>query len=166
MPNPTITVTSNAPQVGMYFAATAARSRVLFGAAAMAVIAKEVRRIVDPILAEETPKDKGDLAKSQQASTRMVPGGAEITWTSDEPYADYVLHGTGVYHTPDAHSEWDVYGMQAFMVNGQLVVTQHTHHYGQHPNDYPDRAIERAAPAIIASVRAMTGAAIVELFRA
>lgn len=158
-------VTSNAPEVAAYFDGVAARIVVLHGAAAMPVFAHTVKDIVDPLLADETPKDSGELVASQTAKTMMVPGGAEVVWESDSPHADYVIHGTGVYHTPDAHSAWDVNGLQVFSVNGQQVFAMHTHHEGQRPNDYPGRALERAQPFLATAMDAFAGKLLVSIVR-
>lgn len=63
------------------------------------------------------------------------------------PYAAFVHFGTGIFHIPDAHSEWDVYGLQVFNTNaktqnGGTVFTRHTHHLGQHPDPWIREAFD------------------------
>gem|GEM_PF-3731887 len=80
-------------------------------------------------------------------------GKATVSFTST-PYAAFVVYGTGIYHKPTAHSGWTVYGLQAFEVNGQQIVTMRTVHKGQQPNDYPQRVWRQARPEVRALVAA------------
>jgi hypothetical protein len=73
--------------------------------------------------------------------------GIEGAVTAGAPYAGFVHFGTGIYHTPDAHSAWDVYGLQVFNTNaktqnGGTVFTRHTHHLGQHPDPWIKNAFD------------------------
>lgn len=148
----TITISSNAGQVGRFFIDRSQSLRVR-GAKASLDLAEAVRAVVTPVLIAETPVKTGALARSLQVATDRGAGGIRLLWWTSLPYARYVLDGTGIYHVPDAHSEWDVNKFQAFQVNGQMVFTRHTHHLGQHPNDYPDRAMKAAMPRIEAAIK-------------
>lgn len=154
----TIYATSNAREVSAFFIQRADGVR-LFGAAASATLAKAVKDSVLAELQHEAPRSadhRGNgpsLADSFSAHTTIMPGGAQVDFASEAPYADFVLHGTGIYHVPDAHQAWDVDGPQAFMINGTMIYTTHTHHEGQHADDYVGRALDAAQPAINVALR-------------
>lgn len=143
----TIYATTNAKELSAFFIERADGVR-LYGAAASGVLAKSVKSIVLPLLVDEAPKVTSELANSQDALTTILPGGADVDFGANAGHADFVLNGTGIYHVPDAHSAWDVDGYQAFMVQGSMVYTNHTHHEGQKPNDWPERAWTRAEAPI------------------
>lgn len=127
--------------------------KLAVGAEAVQVgLSHTVEGLVTPLLRDEAPKDTSALADSLRAHTTRAGNETIVSFDSDVPYSDDVIHGTGIYHTPDAHSEWDVTGLQVFQVGGETIFTLHTHHLGQHPNDFPGRAMERAQPLIDAAL--------------
>jgi HK97 gp10 family phage protein len=113
---------------------TAAAVRLAIGAeAAETALAHTVEGLVTPYLRDEAPVDTGALRDSLRAHVERQNDGMHVFYESDVPYADYVEHGTGIYHVPDAHSAW----------NG---------HEGQHPNPFAERAYARAEPEIRAAL--------------
>jgi HK97 gp10 family phage protein len=121
--------------------------KLTIGAEATAAgLAHTAEGIVTPLLREESPVDTGALRDSLRAHVSRDGTGFVVRFESDVPYADYVEHGTGIYHQPDAHSTW----------NG---------HEGQHPNPFAERAYDRAEPAIRAAL-VLAGARILLSFSA
>ena len=160
----TVTVSSNAGQVRRFFVERADGLR-LWGTSASLALAKNIKTIVSPILQDETPKVSGELAGTTSAMFVRSGEGIRVVWTSSSKHAKFVLEGTGLYHVPDAHSAWDVNKFQAFVVGGQLVMTMHTHHEGQKPSDYPDRAMQRAKGPLDAAIRLVGDKLMVEFDR-
>jgi HK97 gp10 family phage protein len=111
----------------------AAVKLTLSAEAVQAGLAHTVEGITTPLLREEAPVDTGALRDSLRAHVSRDSGGFTVRYESDVPYADFVEHGTGLYHVPDAHSAWDG-------------------HEGQHPNPFAERAYDRAEPAIRAAL--------------
>lgn len=145
----TVYATSNASQVGLWFRGKGEELRI-YGAAASSVLAKQAKIILTPLLVEEAPEGvSGALRASIKAdTTAIVERGSAIIWAAYVPYIDFVIHGTGIYHVPDAHSPWTVQGLQHFTVGGNEVFAMSTFHEGQKPNDFPARALDRAQPAL------------------
>lgn len=122
-----------------------------------------IEGLLVPLAREEAPQRTGELAGNLRVRATATAEGYSLGLVSDSPHMAAVVEGTGIYHTPDAHEEWDVYGLQAFTTPaGDHVVTMHTHHKGQHPDDFPGRALERAQPFIAAAADA-TGRHLVSL---
>lgn len=98
---------------------------------------------------QEAPKRTSRLAGSLGYRSKLFPDGIELQHRSGGasgepvPYAKFVADGTGIYHRPDAHSAWDVDKFQRFTIDGSEVMTNHTHHLGQRPNDFERRAAEK-----------------------
>lgn len=108
--------------------------KLAVGAEAVQVgLAHTVEGIITPILRSEAPVDTGALQAGLRGHVERSGDEFIVSWQSDVDYADYVEHGTGIYHVPDAHSAWDG-------------------HEGQHPNPFAERAQERAEPAIRAAL--------------
>lgn len=128
-----------------------------------AALSHSIEGVVTPLARDEAPKVTGELAGSLRMQATPVPEGFSLGLVSDVPYTDFVVRGTGIYHVPDAHSAWDVSGLQAFTVNGEQVVVMSTHHEGQKPNDFPGRALDRARPRIALMADA-AGAKLATLF--
>lgn len=154
--------TSNAGEVSAFFLQRADGVR-LFGAAASATLGKLVKDIMLVELRDASPRaevhsgDGPPLADSFSARSLVVTGGVDISFESDAPYALYVRDGTGIYHSPDPHSAWDVYGFQAFLGSDGMVYTMHTHHEGQEPDDYVERALDAAEPKIGLALQMLDG---------
>jgi hypothetical protein len=110
--------------------------KLTIGAEATAAgLAHTTEGIVTPLLREESPVDTGALRDSLRAHVSRAGTGFAVRFESDVPYADFVEHGTGIWHVPDAHSAWDG-------------------HEGQYPNPFAERAYDRAEPRIHATLRA------------
>jgi hypothetical protein len=135
---------------------TASAVRLAIGTAATAAaLSHTVEGITTALVREEAPHgETGALRAGLHAQVITMGGEHIVTWLSDAPYGRYVLEGTGLYHQPDAHQEWDVFGYQHFTTaGGEEVHTMHTHHRGQHPNPFTERAEERAAAPIHAALQ-------------
>lgn len=115
-------------------------------------LAHTAEGLVTPLLRDEAPKDTGALAAGLRAHVSSVGGESIISFESDQDYWRFVAEGTGEHHQPDPHSAWDVYGVQAFEIGGQTIVTMHTHHTGQEADPFPERAMQRAEPLIMAAL--------------
>jgi hypothetical protein len=120
--------------------------------AAREALGRTTEGIVTPLVRAEAPRRTGNLAAGLRVHVRREGGDLVVSIQSDEDYADYVEHGTGIYHEPQAHAEWDVSGLQAFDVQGSRVVTLHTHHLGQHPQDFVGAAMARAEVPLRAAI--------------
>lgn len=144
---------------------TAAAVTVAIGTErAQLAVAHGAEGIITPLVRDEAPVDTGALQAGLRA--QVVHAGTELVVSvhSDQDYADRVLHGTGIYHTPDPHSAWDVEGLQVFTVGGETVFTYHSHHEGQRPNDFVGRAEERAQVPL-ASLLYLAGEQVAVAFR-
>jgi hypothetical protein len=130
--------------------------------AAREALGRTTEGIVTPLVRAEAPRRTGNLAAGLRAHVRRQGAELVVGWESDEDYADYVEHGTGIYHEPQAHAPWDVYGLQAFDVagaenEGGHVVTLHTHHLGQHRSDFVGAAMALAEVPLRAALSLVSG---------
>src|SRR6185437_5649604 len=136
--------TTNAQEVAAFLVERAGKLS-LFAGVATAIQAEARKEAVLRALHDEAPvgdgRDGGHLADRFSATLVTSPEGARLGFTSSSPHADFVLHGTGIYHVPDPHGAWDVGGLQVFPVEGTTVFARHTHHEGQQPDDYAGRAL-------------------------
>ncbi len=145
---------------------TAAAVRLAIGTeAAQVALSKTVEGITTPIVREEAPEQTGALRAGLRAHVTRAGGESIVTWQADVPYAAFVLEGTGIYHQPDPHEEWDTFGYQHFTTaGGEEVHAMHTHHRGQRPNPFTERAEERAEAPIHAALE-LAGAELLLTFR-
>lgn len=140
-----LTITGTESAAGLARRLALAAVKLTIGAEATAAgLAHTAEGIVTPLLREESPVDTGALRDSLRAHVVRDGTGFTARFESDVPYADYVEHGTGIYHVPDAHAAW----------NG---------HEGQHPNPFAERAYDRAEPQIRAAL-SLAGARILVAF--
>ncbi len=123
-------------------------------------MARSAMGVFVEIAKQEAPKRTTRLAGSLGYQSKLFPNGIELRHRSGGAsgpgvlYAKFVVDGTGIYHRGGAHSEWDVDKFQRFTVSGDEIVTMHTHHRGQQPSDFEERAAKRLAghlPAIAAT---------------
>lgn len=85
------------------------------------------------------------------AGARPVGAGAQMSWTSDVDWAEYVVDGTEAHeiHAVVAKAlRWLNYGHAP----GALVFAKSVMHPGTAPNPFPLRAIEKLAPAMVESL--------------
>ena len=122
--------------------------------AEMNALAETVRRIYVGIARGEAPRRTGRLGAEIKGTVTRTGGGLSILFTSTD-YTRYVIEGTGLYHTPDAH---DVIRpkrakMLRFEIGGQVLYRAFVR--GQHPNQFNVRAYTRAQPGIQAALKLM-----------
>ena len=118
----------------------------------MDALADTVRRIYTGMARGEAPRRTGKLGSEIKGEITRSGGGISINFTSTN-YTRYVIEGTGLYHTPDAH---DVIRpkkgkMLRFEIDGQVLYRAFVR--GQRPNDFGSRAFERSRPGIQAALK-------------
>ena len=118
----------------------------------MDALADTVQRIYTGMARGEAPRRTGKLGSGIKGEITHSGSGISINFTSTN-YTRYVIEGTGLYHTPDAH---DVIRpkkgkMLRFEIDGQVLYRAFVR--GQHPSDFATRAYQRATPGIQAALK-------------
>ena len=132
--------------------ATAAAAVHLSVGKQMDALADTIRRIYTGMARGEAPRRTGKLGSEIKGEITRNAGGISINFTSTS-YTRYVIEGTGLYHTPDAH---DVIRPKRgrvlrFEIDGQVLYRAFVR--GQHPNDFASRAWTRSQPGIEAALK-------------
>lgn len=119
--------------------------------AAMAEWARTWARLVTSELAGEAPVGDGDDAGRLRDSIHapdleISPGRVSMTWTSDAPYAGFVIEGT---------SPHPIYPKNVKALHWDDVFTLHVNHPGTAANPFPRRAIDHLLPEMTSSLAAL-----------
>lgn len=119
--------------------------------AAMAEWAKAWARLVTAELASEAPVGNGDGAGRLRDSIgepaiETGAGRVSMTWTSDVPYAGFVLEGT---------SPHPIYPKNVRALHWDDVFAMHVNHPGTKPNPFPRLAIDHLLPELTSSLAAI-----------
>jgi hypothetical protein len=119
--------------------------------AEMAGWAKKWSSLVTAELAGEAPVGDGDSAGALRESITepAVEAGAgrvSMTWTSDVPYAGFVIAGT---------SPHPIYPVNVRALHWDAVFAAHVNHPGTKPDPFPQRAIDRLLPELTSSLAAL-----------
>lgn len=116
--------------------------------AAMAEWAKTWARLVTTELAGEAPIGEGDSSGALRDSIgppaiEAGAGRVSMTWTSDVPYAGFVIEGT---------SPHPIYPKNVRALHWDDVFALHVNHPGTQPNPFPQRAIDHLLPEMTSSL--------------
>lgn len=116
--------------------------------AAMAEWAKKWANLVTAELAGEAPVGEGENSGALRdsigaPSIEAGAGRVSMTWTSDVPYAGFVIEGT---------SPHPIYPKNVKALHWDDVFALHVNHPGTQPNPFPQRAIDRLLPEMTASL--------------
>jgi hypothetical protein len=121
------------------------------GLAAMSEWAKIWSRLVTAELAKEAPvgqdENSGRLRDSiREPAIEAGAGRVAMTWTSDVPYAGFVIEGT---------SPHPIYPVNVRALHWDGIFAAHVQHPGTAPNPFPERAIDRLLPEMTSSLAAL-----------
>lgn len=136
------------PLLAIGMAGDSSRLTSLDVAAAMAEWAKKWSRLVTRELADEAPvgqdADAGRLRDSiHEPGVEAGGGRVAMTWTSEVPYAEFVIAGTAPH---------PIYPKNARALHWDDVFALHVEHPGTKPDPFPQRAIDRLLPEMTASL--------------
>ena len=116
--------------------------------AAMTEWAKTWARLVTSELAAEAPVGQGDGAgrlRDSIGAPEIKAGGGRVsmTWTSDAPYAGFVIEGTAPH---------PIYPKNVRALHWDDVFALHVNHPGTAANPFPQRAIDHLLPEMTSSL--------------
>jgi hypothetical protein len=119
--------------------------------AEMAAWAKKWSSVVTGELAGAAPVGQGENAGALRDSigAPAIEAGAgrvSMTWTSDAPYAGFVIAGT---------SPHPIYPKNVKALHWDDVFALHVNHPGTQPDPFPQRAIDHLLPELTASLAAI-----------
>jgi hypothetical protein len=116
--------------------------------AVMAEWARIWSRLVTAELVHEAPVGQGDDAGALRDSIGEPAidtgaGRVSMTWTSDVPYAGFVVEGTQPH---------PIYPVNVRALHWDSIFAAHVNHPGTKPNPFPERAIDRLLPEMTSSL--------------
>lgn len=119
--------------------------------AAMTEWAKTWSRLVTAELARQAPvgqdENAGRLRDSiGEPGIKTGAGRVSMTWTSDVPYAEFVIAGTAPH---------PIYPKNVRALHFDDVFAAHVDHPGTKPNPFPQTAIDRLLPEMTTSLAAI-----------
>lgn len=119
--------------------------------AVMGEWAKIWARLVTAELVSEAPvgqdENAGRLRDSiGEPAIEAGAGRVSMTWTSDAPYAGFVIEGT---------SPHPIYPVNVRALHWDAIFAAHVDHPGTKPDPFPQRAIDRLLPEMVSSLAAL-----------
>jgi hypothetical protein len=139
------------PLLGIGMSGDSSKLSGLDVTAAMAEWAKTWSVMVTVELVGEAPVGKDENAGRLRDSIGLPDiesGGGKVsmTWTSDVPYAGFVIEGTQPH---------PIYPVNVRALHWDDVFAAHVNHPGTKPDPFPQRAIDRLLPELTTSLAAI-----------
>lgn len=139
------------PLLAIGMAGDSSKLREFDALAAMSEWAKVWSRLVTAELAGEAPvgqdENAGRLRDSiGEPAIATGVGRVSMTWTSDVPYAEFVIGGTQPH---------PIYPKNVRALHWDDVFAMHVNHPGTKPDPFPQRAIDHLLPELTASLAAI-----------
>lgn len=139
------------PLLAIGMAGDSSRLKDFDALAAMAEWAKRWSRVVTGEVAGEAPVGQGEDAGALRDSIHdpaIESGGGRVsmTWSSDVPYAPFVIEGTAPH---------PIYPKNVRALHWDDVFALHVQHPGTKPDPFPQHAIDRLLPEMTTSLAAL-----------